>query len=318
MWIKSCIKPFLKQSLFNNKNIIIDNNTTNKLFTFTTIINNNIRFLSTLRTESINNDKFTTSNNVLIPENNYIIRPRAVSPLPSHIEAWVYSFETNLPLEILKIDRKVFGAPIRKDILHRVVVWQRDNMRQGTHSAKTRAEVSGTGKKFAPQKGRGRARVGSHRAPHIRGGGVVHPPKPRDHGTLLQRNVRELGVRSALSTKYAQNQFIIVDKIKLKTHKTKDLLSILEKNAWDPFGKNQTEGNDAQQRINRVEGHSILFLTREHKKELDLASRNLQKVHALTANEIFEMSDVYNILGHEVLIIEKDAIQDFENLLRPL
>ncbi|CAJ0745551.1 179_t:CDS:2 [Entrophospora sp. SA101] len=202
MWIKSCIKPFLKQSLFNNKNIIIDNNTTNKLFTFTTIINNNIRFLSTLRTESINNDKFTTSNNVLIPENNYIIRPR--------------------------------------------------------------------------------------------------------------------GVRSALSTKYAQNQFIIVDKIKLKTHKTKDLLSILEKNAWDPFGKNQTEGNDAQQRINRVEGHSILFLTREHKKELDLASRNLQKVHALTANEIFEMGEVYNILGHEVLIIEKDAIQDFENLLRPL
>lgn len=149
-------------------------------------------------------------------------------------------------------------------------------------------------------------------------GGVVHPPKPRDHGTLLQRNVRELGVRSALSTKYAQNQFIIVDKIKLKTHKTKDFLSILEKNAWDPFGKNQTEGDVAQQRINRVEGHSILFLTREHKKELDLASRNLQKVHALTANEIFEMSDVYNILGHEVLIIEKDAIQDFENLLRPL
>jgi large subunit ribosomal protein L4 len=79
-------------------------------------------------------------------------------------------FKTNEPVSIVNLDREVFGAPLRRDILHRVVVWQRDSMRQGTQSAKTRAEVIGTGKKAAPQKGRGKARVGDKKSPHFKGG----------------------------------------------------------------------------------------------------------------------------------------------------
>jgi ribosomal protein L4 len=83
------------------------------------------------------------------------------------------------------------------------------------------------------------------------------------------------------------------------------LLSILERNAWDPLADD------------RKQGHSILFLTTEHMKKLDLASRNLQRVHALTAGEIFEAGDVYNIIGHEILVIDQKTARQIEDLLKP-
>ncbi|GET04195.1 50S ribosomal protein L4 [Rhizophagus clarus] len=230
---------------------------------------------------------------------------KAVSPLPTHIEAWIHDFETNTPLGIIDLDRKVFGAPIRKDLLQRVIIWQRDCLRQGTHSSKGRSEVRGTTRKWAPQKGRGKARVGSHRAPHFRGGGIAHGPKSRSHASDLPRQVQIFGLRSALTTKFVQNQFVIVEDLKLKSYKTRDLLSILNKNAWDPLA-------DC-----RKQGHSILFLTMDHTKELDLASRNLQRVHALTANDVVEAGDVYNIMGHEMLIVDHKTVRQLEELLRP-
>ena len=96
----------------------------------------------------------------------------AASPFSPHVEAFVRDFKTSEPLSIVNLDRQVFGAPLRRDILQRVVVWQRDSMRQGTHAAKGRSEVTGTGKKAAPQKGRGKARVGDMKAPHFRGGKI--------------------------------------------------------------------------------------------------------------------------------------------------
>ncbi|CAG8652913.1 2496_t:CDS:2 [Funneliformis caledonium] len=230
---------------------------------------------------------------------------KAVSPLPTYIQAWIHDFETNTPLGIINLDRKIFGSPIRKDLLQRVIVWQRDCLRQGTHSSKNRSEVRGTTRKWAAQKGRGKARVGTHRAPQFRGGGVAHGPKPRSHATDLPRKVQLFGLRSALATKFAQNQLVIVDNLKLKTHKTRDLLSILAGNAWDPLS------------ADRKQGHSVLFLTQRHMMKLDLASRNLQRVHALTADEIFEAGDVYNIMGHEILMIDHDTLRLLEELLRP-
>ncbi|CAB4391814.1 unnamed protein product [Rhizophagus irregularis] len=238
--------------------------------------------------------KFVSENiskeNLISTQPNVILK--AVSPLPTHIQAWLHDFETNTPLGIINLDRRVFGAPIRKDLLQRVIVWQRDCLRQGTHSSKNRSEVRGTTRKWAKQKGRGKARVGSHRAPHFRGGGVAHGPKPRSHASDLQRQVQLFGLRSALTTKFVQNQLVIVENLKLKSSKTRDLLSILDRNVWDPLADY------------RKQGHSILFLTMDHMKELDLASRNLQRVHALSANDIVEAGDVYNIMGHEILLID--------------
>ena len=121
----------------------------------------------------------------------------------------------------------------------------------------------------------------------------------------MPRQVQIFGLRSALTTKFVQNQLVIVEDLKLKSYKTRDLLSILSRNAWDPLV------ND------RKQGHSILFLTVDHMKELDLASRNLQRVHALSANDIVEAGDVYNIMGHEILVIDQETVQQIENLLKP-
>lgn len=102
-----------------------------------------------------------------------------------------------------------------------------------------------------------------------------------------------------------QNQLVIVENLKLKSSKTRDLLSILDRNVWDPLADY------------RKQGHSILFLTMDHMKELDLASRNLQRVHALSANDIVEAGDVYNIMGHEILMIDHKTVRQLEELLRP-
>ncbi|CAG8697093.1 7676_t:CDS:2, partial [Acaulospora morrowiae] len=232
------------------------------------------------------------------------VKLQAVNPLPKVIEAIYYDFVTNEPLGMKNLDRQVFGAPIRVDILQRVATWQRDALRQGTHKTKTRGEVSGTGKKWAPQKGRGKARVGSHRVPHWRGGGVAHGPRPRSYATDLPRQIQVLGVRTALATKYVQNQLVLVENFKLNTHKTKELLEILDKNAWDPLAEE------------RVQGHSILFMSKDHQLNLDLASRNLQRVHALTAEEIFDAGDVYNIMGHEILMLDLEAVDVMEEALK--
>jgi large subunit ribosomal protein L4 len=97
----------------------------------------------------------------------------AISPIPPTLQAWLRDLHTNELLDIIALDRKIFGMPLRRDILHRVIVWQRNKSRQGTHSTKGRSEVSGTTRKAFVQKGRGKARVGSLRAPQFRKGMMV-------------------------------------------------------------------------------------------------------------------------------------------------
>jgi large subunit ribosomal protein L4 len=123
----------------------------------------------------------------------------------------------------------LFAVEVRKDILHRVVEWQRAKARAGTHKTKTRAEVSGTGKKPFKQKGTGGARQGTTRGPHQEGGGRAHGPVVRSHAYGLTKKVRALGLKSALSAKQAEGKLIVVDGIALKDAKTKTVAANFKK-----------------------------------------------------------------------------------------
>src|SRR5690606_10611661 len=113
----------------------------------------------------------------------------------------------------------VFGLEVRRDLLARAVNWQLDKRRAGTHKVKGRSEVSGSTKKPFSQKGTGRARQGTKRAPRMRGGGIVFGPVVRSHATQLPKKVRALALKTALSAKLAGGQLIVVDEAKLKTAK---------------------------------------------------------------------------------------------------
>ncbi|XP_056161002.1 uncharacterized protein LOC115668935 [Syzygium oleosum] len=122
----------------------------------------------------------------------------------------------------------VFDVPIRKDIIHRVVRWQLAKRQQGTHSTKTISEVSGTGKKPWRQKGTGRARHGSRRGPHFRGGATMHDPKPRSHAIKINKKVRRLGLKIALSARAGEGKLLVFDDVEIPTHKTKNIVNYVE------------------------------------------------------------------------------------------
>ena len=122
----------------------------------------------------------------------------------------------------------IFDVPIRIDILHRVVRWQLAKRQQGTHKTKTRSEVRGGGRKPWKQKGTGRARQGTIRAVQWRGGGVVHGPVVRSHAHKLQRRVRRLGLKCALSAKASEGRLLVVDSLKPQTIKTKEMDAHIE------------------------------------------------------------------------------------------
>lgn len=117
----------------------------------------------------------------------------------------------------------IFDVPIRRDILHRVVRWQLARRQQGTHKTKTRSEVRGGGRKPWNQKGSGRARQGTIRAPQWRGGGVSHGPVPRSHEHGLQKRVRRLGLKCALSAKAWERRITVVDSLRPEDFKTKTM-----------------------------------------------------------------------------------------------
>ncbi|KAG2212288.1 hypothetical protein INT47_001647 [Mucor saturninus] len=211
---------------------------------------------------------------------------------PTKIQAFLRDFKTNEPVSFIELDKSVFGAPIRRDILHRVVVWQRDGMRQGTASTKSRSDIRGSGKKVAPQKGRGKARQGDNKAPHITGGGIAFGPKPRDHSTELPRKVQEMGLRVALSAKYAQDQLIVVESLQdLETPKTRDLLDIIQAS---------------------YDGSKMLVVIDDCSFNLELASRNIPNCEVIHVEE----TNVLDLMTYDKLIIEKNAIETLEEALK--
>ena len=139
----------------------------------------------------------------------------------------VYNIEGK-EVDKLELNDSVFGVEINEHLVHMAVVGQLANNRQGTQSAKTRSEVSGGGRKPWRQKGTGHARQGSTRAPQWRHGGIVHAPKPRDYSYSLNKKVKRLALKSALSDKVLTGDMIVLDELKTETYKTKVVADCLK------------------------------------------------------------------------------------------
>jgi len=133
----------------------------------------------------------------------------------------------------IELAEDVFAAPVRRDILARVVNWQLAKRRAGTHKTKGISDIQGTTKKPWRQKGTGRARQGSLRSPQFRGGAVIFGPVVRDHGFSLQKKVRRLGLKSALSAKQAEGKLVVIDAAAVKAPKTKELAQRFKKLGWE-------------------------------------------------------------------------------------
>jgi len=181
----------------------------------------------------------------------------------------------------IELPDALFSAPPRADLMARVVHWQLARRRAGTHKAKGLSEVSGTTKKPYRQKGTGRARQGSLRAPQFRTGGVVHGPVPRSHAYHLPKKVRRLGLISALSQKLAEGKLVVVEAAASEP-KTRQLRGRLATLGW----------------------HSVLVIDREVDAGFLRASRNLEGIDVLPIIG----ANVYDILNHELLVITRAGV----------
>ena len=188
-----------------------------------------------------------------------------------------------------KLSESIFGLTPRKDILHFVVVNHLAKKRQGTQSALTRSEVRGGGKKPWRQKGTGRARHGSIRSPQWTHGGIVHAPKPREYGFSINKKIRKLAMKHALSSKFLASKLVLVDEIKMKEFKTKSFLNFMD--------------------AIKVNEKALVILS-EVKKEVVKSSSNLKKVKTSFVGEL----NVYDILNCEKLILETAAVDKIEGV----
>ena len=152
------------------------------------------------------------------------------NPFLKPLAAWLRDFKTFQPLSITEVSAKIFAAPPRIDIMHRVVHWYRASLRTGTASTKHRSDVRGSTRKLHRQKGTGKARAGSIRAPQRRGGATCFGPKPRLWYYPLPEKVKNLGLKSSLSAKFQQGElsFVTDESLELSSHKTGELAKILE------------------------------------------------------------------------------------------
>lgn len=205
------------------------------------------------------------------------------------IKALIYTLDNEFVEEIL-LNEKVFGLPVREDLLHRIVHWQRAKKRSGTHSTKGISEISGTGRKPYRQKGTGRARLGSLRVPQARGGAIIFGPRVRDHAYNLPKKVRKLALKTALSAKVRQKKLKIIESLVLETHKTKILGQKLKA-------------------FNIVS--ALIVDTPEFNENFSLAVRNLPRIDII----LQQGTNVYDILRHETLILSREALFSLEERL---
>jgi large subunit ribosomal protein L4 len=184
----------------------------------------------------------------------------------------------------------VFGVEVRADILHRMVHYQLNKRRSGNHKTKGISEVSGTGKKPYGQKGTGRARIGTLRAPQYVGGATIFGPVVRSHATELPKKQRILALKTALSAKLAEGKLVVLDEAKAKAPKTKEMIA----------------------KMNTLGFNSTLIICGE---ELDhnfaLSVRNIPLLNVLPSDG----ANVYDILRHDTLVLTKEAV---ENLTKRL
>ena len=192
----------------------------------------------------------------------------------------------------ITLSKDVFGVEAKESILNLVVNWQRAKKQAGTHQTKGRSDVSGTTKKPHKQKGTGKARLGSLRAAQCRGGGIVFGPVTRDHGFDLPKKVRKLGLRMALSAKYAEGKVIFIDNVKLAKINTKALNS----NLSEFYTKSLLV-------IHTGEDENTNFIK---------SANNIAMVNVLPQIG----ANVYDLLKHENIMITKEAVKVLEERLK--
>lgn len=224
--------------------------------------------------------------------------PLNVKELPVFDSSNMSSGET---VGSVSVDERVWGVPVRKDIVHRVVCWQRAGWRQGTSKTKTRGEVRGGGKKPWTQKGTGRARHGSIRSPIWRGGGHAHAKRPKDWSYSLNRKVRRMGLRVALSAKMREGNVVVIDEAKIGEGKTSEIVSMLESGSMTR--------DDCE--------NGVLFLDEPVDLDFARASQNIpsREFHALSVGDLIETSNVYDIVLREKLLLTRDAFETIQTSL---
>jgi large subunit ribosomal protein L4 len=192
----------------------------------------------------------------------------------------------------IEISDFVFGIEPNKSLVHQTVLSQLANMRQGNASAKTRSEVSGSTKKLYAQKHTGRARPGSIKSPLRRGGGIIFPPKPRSYHQALPKKMRRLALRCVLSSKVAENEFIVLDTLSFEQPKTKDMVQILTK-----LG---------------IESSALIAMEQTDQNTIKSA-RNIPGLTTIPAR----LLNVIDITSHKFLLMTVDAVRQAEELWGP-
>ena len=188
----------------------------------------------------------------------------------------------------IELKDSVFGVEVNVPVMHEAVVAHLANLRQGTQSALTRAEVRGGGRKPYRQKGTGRARQGSIRAPQWVGGGVVFAPKPRDYSKKMNKKARRLAIRSALTTRVLENKIVVLEDLTLTEIKTKAMQNVL----------------------NQFDLSKALVVLNGENTNVVLSARNIPDVKTIRAEQI----NVYDILKYENFVATKDAIAKIEEV----
>ena len=188
----------------------------------------------------------------------------------------------------IELNDAVFGVEVNEHLVHMAVVQQLANNRQGTQKAKTRAEVSGGGRKPWRQKGTGHARQGSIRAPQWKGGGVVFAPVPRDYSFKMNKKEKQAALKSVLSDKVAGGNLIVVDELKFDEIKTKNFVNVMNN-------------------LKVVKGLVVLA---ENDQNVVMSGRNVADVNTTLVNAI----NVYDILNAKTLVLTKDAVNKIEEV----
>ncbi|NOZ72974.1 MAG: 50S ribosomal protein L4 [Chloroflexi bacterium] len=190
----------------------------------------------------------------------------------------------------VELSDTIFAAEVNQSLMHQALVRQLANQRLGTHKTKTRGEVRGGGAKPWRQKGTGRARQGTIRAPQWAGGGTVFGPRPRSYRKKLPRKMRRAALRSALTVKANANQIVVLDDLQLERPRTRAMVEMLE--ALDA-------------------GRNALLLLPEANVNVELSARNLPYVKTLRANYV----NIRDLLGYETLVIPQQSLAVLESFL---
>ena len=199
----------------------------------------------------------------------------------------VYNMEGK-EVETMELDDAVFGVEVNDHLVHMAVVQQLANNRQGTQKAKTRSEVRGGGRKPWRQKGTGHARQGSTRAPQWTGGGVVFAPTPRDYSFKLNKKEKRAALKSALSSRVAENKFVVVDELKFDAIKTKDFAKVMS----------------------NLGVEKALVVINDNDTNVVMSAKNIPTVKTASISTI----NVYDILKYNTVVVTKDAVNTIQEV----